>query len=75
MRPQEIVKEVESLKLSEKLMLVEDIWDSIVKSNKSIPLYAWQKIELSKRYQNYKNGNMTLHDWEDVHSDLRNKYE
>lgn len=34
----------------------------------------WQKSELDKRYKDYKNGKLKLHDWEGVHEELRNKY-
>ncbi len=34
----------------------------------------WQKRELDKRYKEYKRNSLTLHDWEDVHAELREKY-
>ncbi|MBI4690427.1 MAG: addiction module protein [Nitrospirae bacterium] len=70
----EIIKEIENLRLSEKLILVEDIWDSIARSNAELPISEWQKSELAKRYNDYKNGNLMLHDWEGVHEELRSKY-
>ena len=73
MRPSDIVKEIDKLGLSEKLILVEDIWDSIAKDNKELPLPEWQKVELDKRYVFYKNGEMKLHSMEDVHNELREK--
>lgn len=33
-----------------------------------------QKHELNKRYQEYKDGRLQLHDWKSVHKDLRNKH-
>ena len=74
MKPEEIKYEVNQLGLSEKLLLVEDIWDSIASNNEDIPMPQWQKLELDKRYQEYKKGNLELHKWEDVHYELRNKY-
>ena len=43
MRPEQIKDQVSRLGLSEKLMLVEDIWDSIAVSNSEIPMLMWQK--------------------------------
>jgi len=43
MRPNEIIKEVDKLELSEKLVLVADIWDSIARSQSMLPLPEWQK--------------------------------
>jgi len=74
MRPEEIKAEISQLELSEKILLVEDIWDSIASSNSELPLPEWQKQELEKRYQEYKKGNLELHDWTSVHENLRNKY-
>ena len=74
MRSSEIIKEINNLGLSEKLILVEDIWDSISRSNAELPIPEWQKVELDKRYSEYKNGKLKLHNWEGVHEELRNKY-
>ena len=73
MRPNEIIKEINKFELSEKLMLVEDIWDSIAMSNSMLPLPEWQKEELNNRYEEYKNGKLNLHDWKEVHSVFNNR--
>ena len=74
MRPEQIRNEVSKLGLSEKLFLVEDIWDSIAANNSGIPMPMWQKQELDRRYKEYKEGKLELHNWDDVHKDLREKY-
>ena len=74
MRPEQIKDEVDRMGLAEKLLLVEDIWDSIAISNSEIPMPLWQKRELDRRYEEYKAGMLELHDWSDVHNSLREKY-
>ncbi len=74
MKSNEIIKEIDKLSLFEKLILVEDIWDSIACSNAVLPMPEWQKVELDKRYSDYKSGKLKLHDWESVHGKLRKKY-
>jgi putative addiction module component (TIGR02574 family) len=74
MRPDQIKYEIDRLDLSEKLFLVEDIWDSIATSNSEIPMPEWQKQELDRGYKEYKEGNYGLHDWKAVHEDLRDKH-
>ena len=74
MTSERIKDEISRLGLSEKLLLVEDIWDSIAASNSEIPMPMWQKQELDKRYEEYKEGKLELHDWEDIHKGLRDKY-
>ncbi len=70
----DLKKEIESLSLPDKLLLVEDIWDSIAQSNNQIPFHEWQKNELDVRYADFKNEKIHLHDWKSVHEELREKY-
>ena len=74
MRPDQIKDEINELGLSEKLILVEDIWNSTATSNAETPMPEWQKKELDNRYKEYKEGKLELHDWDSVHKDLREKY-
>ena len=73
MEPKEILKEINKLKLSEKLILAENIWDLIAQDNSELPLPEWQKIELDKRYSEYKSGNQNIYNWESVHNSLQKK--
>ena len=74
MRTEEIRNEIKTLELSEKLLLVEDLWDSIAASNAEIPPLRWQARELNTRYQEYKKGRLEQSDWRAVHDELRAKY-
>ena len=74
MRAEEIKIEIDGLELSEKLLLVEDLWDSIAASNSELTMPEWQKVELNKRYIEYKQGKLELHDWKSTHEELRGKY-
>jgi putative addiction module component (TIGR02574 family) len=71
MRPDEIKQEIKKLNLAEKLLLVEDIWDSIAQGNSELPMPEWQKRELDKRYKEYKDSGQYLHDWQSVHEGMR----
>jgi putative addiction module component (TIGR02574 family) len=73
-RPEEITKEINRLELSEQLLLVEDIWDSIAADSSEIPLSESHKSALTRRYRAYKKGKLELHDWKSVHERLRDKY-
>ena len=67
----ELEKEINKLKLSEKLRLIEDVWDSILIDNVKLPIPDWQKKELDVRYREYIEGNLTLHDWKNIYHDLK----
>ena len=73
MKPEQIKLEVERLELSEKLILVEDIWDSIAESNSKLPISPWQKKELDKRYEAYQKGDLELYSWDDINKSIQKK--
>ncbi len=75
MGPSDILKEVDKLELSEKLILVEDIWDSIAKSNAQLSIPEWQIKELESRYESFKKGELELHDWDTAHEAIRKKHQ
>ena len=74
MEPEKIVTEIRKLSLSQKLILAQDIWDSIALESRKLPMPEWQKNELEKRYKQYKQAKIELHDWREVHEELRGPY-
>ena len=48
-----VLQEIEALSVPERLQIVEDLWDSIARSNASLPVSQWQKDELARRKQRY----------------------
>lgn len=51
---------------SEKLQLVEDLWDDLAAAPDSVPVHDWQRRELARRKANLlKNPDSGLR-WEDV---------
>ena len=74
MEPDKFGAEIKRLSISQKLILAQDIWDSIASENDKLPMPQWQKKELEKRYSGYKQGEMGLYNWREVHSDLRARH-
>ena len=58
MRPDQIKDEINRLKLSDNLLLVEDAWDAIAASNSELLIPEWQKRDLKNRYEEYKEGKL-----------------
>lgn len=59
---------------SEKLQLVEDIWDDLASTPEAVPVHDWQKDELARRKANlWKNPGAGL-SWEEVKQRVRNSY-
>jgi putative addiction module component (TIGR02574 family) len=49
----EAIPHFEELSSSEKLLLLEELWDDLAGQPSEIPVPDWQKQDLEKRYQEY----------------------
>ena len=58
---------------SEKLQLVEDLWDDLAATPQAIPVYEWQRQELAKRKTNLLNHPATGLSWEEVKRRIRRR--
>jgi putative addiction module component (TIGR02574 family) len=74
MEPAKLADEIKMLSLPQRLILAQDIWDTIALESGKLPLPEWQKNELNKRYDQYEQGKLELHDWQEVHNQLREMY-
>lgn len=68
----EVLQELEKLSISERLLLVEDLWDSIARSTADVPMPQWQKQSLDERKQKYLNNPDSGMEWEQVKRDILN---
>ncbi len=66
--------EFSKLPMAEKLLLVEEMWDSIADGDHALPMPSWQQTELDKRYQEYQEGRIESREWQSVHESIRDKY-
>ena len=64
--------QVFELTLSEKLQLLEDLWDSIAQVPEQIPVLDWQKEELTKRKAAYLQNLNSGSSWEAAKERIRN---
>ena len=51
---------------SEKLQLVEDLWDDLAANPEAVPIHDWQKEELTRRKAKLRRNPATGLAWEDV---------
>ncbi len=59
---------------SEKLQLVDDLWDDLVATPEAIPIYEWQKQELARRKANLLKNPASGLAWEEVKRRVRSRY-
>ncbi len=61
-----LLDQIKRLSISERILIVEDIWDSIALSKEELPITAEQKKELEKRLKDYKENPNDGASWEEV---------
>ncbi len=59
---------------SEKLQLVEDLWDDLAATPEAVPVHDWQKKELARRKANLMNNPASGLSWEEVKRRARKPY-
>ena len=52
------------LSQSEKLQLVEDLWDDLAATSESVPLHDWHRAELDRRCENLQRHPRSGLTWE-----------
>jgi len=65
------ITDILNLSSSEKILLVEQIWDSL--DTNDLEITGAQKEELDRRIALDKSGKMSWHSWSDVQSYLQSK--
>jgi putative addiction module component (TIGR02574 family) len=68
------ITSVFDLSPSEKLQLVEDLWDDLAATPEAVPIYDWQKEELARRKANLMQNPASGLAWEEVKRRVRNRY-
>jgi putative addiction module component (TIGR02574 family) len=58
---------------SEKLQLVEDLWDDLASKPEDVPAYDWQIQELARRKTNLQKNPASALSWADVKLRVRRR--
>ena len=59
---------------SEKLQLVEDLWDDLAATPESVPVHDWQKDELARRKANLLKNPASALSWQEVQRRVRSRH-
>ncbi len=60
------IEEIKKLSVAERILLVEEIWDSIAADQESLELPEHQKRELDRRLEAFRNSPEEGTDWDSV---------
>lgn len=66
----EAIPDYEKLGASEKLLLLEELWDDLAGQPSEVPVWDWQKRELERRCQEYLQNPSEGASWPEVKSRL-----
>ena len=67
------VPSIFDLSPSEKLQLVEDLWDDLAATPGAVPVHYWQKQELARRKANLLKNPASGLAWEEVKRRVRSR--
>jgi putative addiction module component (TIGR02574 family) len=59
---------------SEKLQLVQDLWDDLAATPDDVPVHDWQKEELARRKTNLQNNPASGLSWEEIKRRVRSRH-
>ncbi|MSO19745.1 MAG: addiction module protein [Acidobacteria bacterium] len=66
--------DISSLGVEQRLLLLEEIWDSLSESPEAFQLTAAQEAELNRRADEIDAGDTSGTPWEEVVENIRNKH-
>jgi putative addiction module component (TIGR02574 family) len=66
-----LLKQILDLPAEQRLLLVEDIWDSLAQSEASVPVPAWHREELDRRLADPAEEN--TESWDAVQQRLKSR--
>ena len=64
---------IDQLSVDDRMLLLEEIWDSIAADPETVPITDEQKIDLQARLDAYKDNPRAGAPWEEVKARLRSK--
>ncbi|MCF7966503.1 addiction module protein [Methylobacter sp. Wu8] len=67
------VIEIEKLSVTEKIQVMESLWDSLCTDADNINSPAWHSEVLQQREEMLNDGTDTFIDWNDAKKDIRNQ--
>ncbi|OGU37563.1 MAG: hypothetical protein A2068_13590 [Ignavibacteria bacterium GWB2_35_6b] len=65
-----VLEYIKKLSVAERVLIIEDIWDSIVSSNKDLPITDEQKKELDSRLEAYHKNPNEGKSWKEIRDNL-----
>ena len=71
----EAIPHFDELSASEKLLLLEELWDDLAGAPADVPVHDWQKRELERRYEEYLQNPSEGSPWPEVRERLMRAFQ
>ena len=65
-----LTEQINRLSIAERILLVEEIWDSIARENESFELTQSQRDELDRRLASFKDNPSQGRTWEEIKAEF-----
>ena len=69
----EQIENIKKMSVAERIMIIEDIWDSILSSNENLPISDEHKKELDVRLEDHRKNPNEGKSWEEVKKNVLSK--
>jgi len=66
-----LLAQIKKLSIPERVLIVEDIWDSIALSNEVLPVTKTHQQDLDRRYKDYQTNPSDSLSWEEVRNRIQ----
>ncbi len=67
------LENIKKLSVSERILIIEDIWDSIISSKEDFPITDEQKKELDSRLEVYNKNPKEGKSWKEVKNNIQSQ--
>ena len=67
------IEDIKKLSVAERILIVEDIWDSIISSEDDFPISDAQKKELDSRLEAYYKNPKEGKSWKEVRDNIQSQ--
>ena len=70
---QDSIENIKKLSIAERILIIEDIWDSIISSKEEFPISDDQKKELDLRLESYYKNPNEGKSWKEVKENIQSQ--
>lgn len=71
----EQIEKIKKMSIPERILIIEEIWDSIVESEEELPISKEHKSIIKERLEDYYKNPNEGKSWEEIRKNILSKYD